>query len=165
MWIQFLRHKRIAAKGSTRGQGEEGKAFEKNPFAQIGWPPLASAIAMSLAIKKFCTVKKKEETKKGFATSGWCKCAAVSRKFFSSVRNTKRLCVKKITRALSIVSSRLWKLEIQFIRIENRRCMNRPKKRVKYVFIIFFYLYARVLHFESTSNTKFLEKVSFFKKK
>lgn len=116
-------------------------------------------------LKSFVRLKKKEETKKGFATSGWCKCAAVSRKFFSSVRNTKRLCVKKITRALSIVSSRLWKLEIQFIRIENRRCMNRPKKRVKYVFIIFFYLYARVLHFESTSNTKFLEKVSFFKKK
>lgn len=100
MWIQFLRHKRIAAKGSTQGQGEEGKAFEKNPFAQIGWPPLASAIAMSLAIKKFCTVKK-EEIKKGFATSGWCKCAAVSWKFFSSVRKTKRLCVKKIT-ALSL---------------------------------------------------------------
>lgn len=61
MWIQFLRYKRIAAKGSTPGgQGEEGRAFEKNPFAQIGWPPLASAIGVSLAIKKFCTVKKKK---------------------------------------------------------------------------------------------------------
>lgn len=63
MWIQFLRHKRIAAKGSTRGgredrEREEGNAFEKNPFAQIGWPSLASIIGVSLAIKKFCTEKK-----------------------------------------------------------------------------------------------------------
>lgn len=128
MWIQFLRHKRIAAKGSTQGQGEEGKAFERNPFAQIGWPPLASAIGMSLAIKKFCTAKKKEtKRQKKFATRRWCKCAAVLCDFFPLCPENETAMCEKIARALSIVVEDR-KIEVQFIRIENGRCMNRPKK-------------------------------------
>lgn len=50
------------AKGDKGERADEaGKAFEKNPFAQIGWPPLASAIGVSLAIKKFCPAQKKRE--------------------------------------------------------------------------------------------------------
>lgn len=32
MWIQFLRHKRIAAKGSTRGVGRGRESFREKPI-------------------------------------------------------------------------------------------------------------------------------------
>lgn len=106
MWIQFLRHKRIVAKGDKRKRADEaGKAFEENPFAQIGWPPLASAIGVSLAIKKFCTAQKKKEKEKSRKTKNARLVRGVNvaqfRGIFSlAVRNTKRPSVKKYSRSI-----------------------------------------------------------------